>query len=288
MDEVAGAGDDDEGPRPFDDLHLGQVGEQPIGDRRRWAEPQLLLRVDAGNDACGRVDGDDPAAVDDRHPVGEALRLLHEVGNEQDGDASIADGRDQVPRLAPRLRVEAGGQLVEDRDLRPPHQGEGDGEALLLPSGEVAVLGAALLSQPEVLDEAVRVGWIGVERGEQPDGLGHRHPVGELALLELDSHEGPELVAVLDGIKPEDPDRSRVGSAQAGDRLDRRGLPCAVRPEDAEDLSLFDGEGNAVDGRLGAVALGDVVDFDDVHAVEHRGAPLRHIGRETELGGAVG
>ena len=34
---------------------------------------------------------DDPAAVDDGDPVGEALRLLHEMGDEDDGHAAIAD-----------------------------------------------------------------------------------------------------------------------------------------------------------------------------------------------------
>ena len=68
------------GPGPFDVLHFGQVGQQPIVDRRRWAESELLLGVDARDDAGGRVDRDDPAGVDDRDPVGEALRLLHDDG----------------------------------------------------------------------------------------------------------------------------------------------------------------------------------------------------------------
>ena len=34
VDEVAGAGDDEDWPRPFDGLDLRQVGQQPILDRR--------------------------------------------------------------------------------------------------------------------------------------------------------------------------------------------------------------------------------------------------------------
>ena len=37
MDEVAGAGDDDDGTGPLDVVDLRQVGQQPILDRRRWA-----------------------------------------------------------------------------------------------------------------------------------------------------------------------------------------------------------------------------------------------------------
>ena len=60
-----------------------------------------------GDDPGGRVDGDDTACVEDRDPIGEALGLLHQVGDQQDGHAPVADRLDQLPRLAAGLRIEA-------------------------------------------------------------------------------------------------------------------------------------------------------------------------------------
>ena len=91
---------------------------------------------------------------------------------------------------------------------------------------------------------------IRVERREQLDGLGDGHPLGQLALLELDADDRSQLISILLWVEPEDADRAAVGLAQAGDRLDGRRLAGAVRPEDAEDLALLDGERDAVDGRV--------------------------------------
>ena len=71
---------------------LRQVGEQPIVERRGRAEPQPLLARRRGR-RCppGVSSATMRPLVDDRDPVGEALGLLHEVGDEQDGDAAVAD-----------------------------------------------------------------------------------------------------------------------------------------------------------------------------------------------------
>ena len=94
------------------------------------------------------------AAVDDGDPIGEALGLLHEVRDQQDGHAPVADRLDQLPRLAAGLRVEAGRQLVEDRDLGIADQGQRDREPLLLPAGQVLVGGVALVGRAEFVDSA--------------------------------------------------------------------------------------------------------------------------------------
>ena len=195
------------------------------------------------------------------------------MGDEEDGHAALADRLDEVPRLAACLRVEARGQLIEDRDLRFADEREGNREALLLAAGQIPILRVALRGQPEVVDEGFRILGIGVEGREQLDGLGDRHAVGELALLELDADECPQAIAIVLRIEPENPDRAGVRPAQSGDRLDRRRLSRAVRPEDSEDLPLFDAEGDAVDSRSAVVALGDVGDFDDVHAPRMALAP---------------
>ncbi len=131
---------------------------------------------------------------------------------------------------------------------------------------------------PEVVDERLGVGWVRVERGEQLERLADRHAIGQLALLELDAHDLPQAITIVLGIKPQDADRAAIGLAQAGDRLDGRGLAGAIRAEDAEDLALFHGERNAIHGRLAAVVLGEVGDFYDIHAPMVAAATPWHIG----------
>ena len=210
------------------------------------------------------------------------------MGDEEDGDAPVADRLDELPGLATRLRVEARRQLVEDRDLRLAHERERDREALLLATGQVPVLRVALLGQPEVVDEGPGVFGILVERCEQLDRLHDGHAVRQLALLELDADDRPQPIPILSRIEPEDADRPAVGLAQAGDRLDCRRLASTVRAEDAENLAFLDGEGHAVDGRVLAVVLGEVGDFDDVHAPSIATSTSRVIGEAAAFRGVVG
>ena len=69
--------------------------------------------------------------------VAEPLGLVHEVGDQQDGDAGGAHAFDQPPRFAAGVRVEPGGQLVEDGQLGVAHQRERDRHALLLAAGQL-------------------------------------------------------------------------------------------------------------------------------------------------------
>ena len=217
------------------------------------------------DDPGGRVEGHDAAGVDQGDPVGEALGLLHEVGDEDDRHAAGPDVLDELPGVAPGLRVEARRELVEDRDLGVADEGEGDREPLLLAARQLAELGLALVRQPEVGEQPLAVPRPRVERGIEVDGLPDAHLVRQLALLELDADDATELVAVALRVEAEDADRARVRRAQPADRLDGRGLARAVGAEDGEDLALLDREGHAVDGRAVAVALDEVGDFDDVH-----------------------
>ena len=84
-----------------------------------------------------------------RNAVAEILGLLHEVRDEDHRHALVADALDQLPGLATRLRVEAGGQLVEDRQLWTPDQRERDRQALALSAGEVDVARVTLLLETQ-------------------------------------------------------------------------------------------------------------------------------------------
>ena len=114
-----------------------------------------------------RAAGDDLAAGDDRDPVGEALGLVHVMGGEEDRLAEVAEAGDQVPRLAPRLGVEAGGRLVEEEQLGVPDQRHPDVEAALLAAGEPAGAGVGLLDQPDQLDRLLDRARLVVVAGEE-------------------------------------------------------------------------------------------------------------------------
>src|SRR5450830_215380 len=64
------------------------------------------------------LDGEEPAVVDNRDAVTDGLRLLHGVRRQQDAAAVTSHRLDPVPQLAPGLRVEAGGRLVEEQQER--------------------------------------------------------------------------------------------------------------------------------------------------------------------------
>ena len=65
---------------------------------------------------------DDPPVLDDRHPVGQRLRLVEVVRREQDRLAERLERADRVPGVAARGRVEARGRLVEEDQLRVADQ----------------------------------------------------------------------------------------------------------------------------------------------------------------------
>src|SRR5262249_60867852 len=56
-----------------------------------------------------------------------------------------------------------------------------------------------------------------------------------------------------------------VRRVQPGDHVERRGLPGAVGPDQADDLSGADREGDAVERDDAAEALGDAADFEESH-----------------------
>ena len=78
--------------------------------------------------------GDDPAALDHRHPVGQADGR-QAVGDDQGG----AVGHEPAQRLVDLLldlHVDGRGGVVEHEDRRVHEQRAGDGDALALPAGE--------------------------------------------------------------------------------------------------------------------------------------------------------
>ena len=79
---------------------------------------------------------DDAALVHDGEAMAQALRLLHEVRREEQRLALRGESPQPLPDEVPRLRVEAGGRLVHDHELRIVDERAREREAPLHAAGE--------------------------------------------------------------------------------------------------------------------------------------------------------
>ena len=130
------------------------VDEQPVGQHleplpdpgHRVDVLLLLVGVEAqlehlagrvlGDERAGAALGDDPPVVHDDEPVAQLLGLVHVVGRDDERDALALEPEQPVPQHVPRLRVEAGGRLVEQQHLGVVHEAARDGEPALHPAGQ--------------------------------------------------------------------------------------------------------------------------------------------------------
>ena len=104
----------------------------------------------------GRALGDDPPAVHDGQPAGEPVGLLQVVRGEQDGQPLVGgEPPDLVPHGRARLRVQAGGRLVEEQHLRPVDQAERDVQPPLHAAGVGADQPAGRVGQVEPAEQLV-------------------------------------------------------------------------------------------------------------------------------------
>ena len=78
---------------------------------------------------------DQVALVKEGGEIRDARRLLHVVGDDDDGVAAAQLG-DQVLDARRGPRIERRGRLVHEQDLRIDGQGAGDAQPLLLPAGK--------------------------------------------------------------------------------------------------------------------------------------------------------
>ncbi len=99
---------------------LQRVVAGALGLRQHVDEGRLDRAGSGGLFEHRRRPGSDNLAIVHRHEPVEALGLLHVRGRDQDAHPLAARPHpiDQFPELAARQRVDAGGRLVEDQEIR--------------------------------------------------------------------------------------------------------------------------------------------------------------------------
>src|SRR3954447_16542210 len=114
---------------------------------------------------------DEAPLLDDRDAVAECLRLVEVVRGQEDRLAEVLQRAHDVPRRAPRRRVEAGRRLVEEDQLGVADQREREGQAPQLAAAERPRVRAGLLGEARQRDHLVHVARGGVETGPMRDRL---------------------------------------------------------------------------------------------------------------------
>ena len=76
--------------------------------------------------------------------------------DDEHGHACARQFEDDVEDLAHHLRVEGGGDLVEEEDFGVHHEGAHDGDALALAAGELARVGVGTVRQANALEQFQR------------------------------------------------------------------------------------------------------------------------------------
>jgi hypothetical protein len=163
-----------------------------------------------------RAFGDDLAVVHHHQPVAQLLGLVHVVGGQHQGHALVLEPVQPVPQHVPGLRVQSGGRLVQQQDLRVVDQRPGDRQPALHAAGQRFDL---------VLGPVGQLGEV-----QQLLDLGPQHPLGnaevpavdvevlpdgefqiEVVLLWDHAEPGPDRRALDGRVEPEHPQGAAAG-----------------------------------------------------------------------------
>src|SRR5450759_2706160 len=261
----------------FDDLSDGALARrgdaQParlgFGDRLDAVEPRagsggavghpLELEYHAfvaGKDLLEvgvRVQGDDVPTVDDAYTVAERFGLGHLVGREHHGDAGFGQLLDELSYRAGGLRVQPEGRLVQEHHARLRQEGARDVYALLHARRESTAELVPPLPHAELLEPLLTAGTDVllahvVYASEEPQVFHRREAVIQDELLGDEADVPPGLGGLAHDVVTGDLGRTRRRARQRAEHPDGGRLAGAVRPEEPEDLTLWDVEADLVDG----------------------------------------
>jgi hypothetical protein len=220
--------------------------------------------------------------VDDDHPLGHRVGLVHVVRGEHDRHRVLCPHAQHVaPEVGAVLRVEAGGGLVEEEDLRGVHQPDRDVQPPPLATREARHLAARQGREIERVEQLVGAAAGGVAVEPEHGALraqlvAHALVVARAVALADVADGAPHRRGLGDDVVPADLGPPRRGGDQRGEHAHGRRFARAVGPEHRDELACGDVEVEALHGVHGAVAAGEVLgespgaDHDD-NARSHSG-----------------
>jgi hypothetical protein len=148
------------------------------------------------NEAIRGVDVDDPSVLHDGYAVAQPLGLFHQMGRQEHRLASLADAAHQIPDRVPRLRVEAGGQLVEKHTSGSLINARAMNSRCFWPPERFMNQAPRLSERPSCSSSRFRIdGFLLVKRRPQIDCLPHFDSLLQLRLLKLNSDAVLQFVA---------------------------------------------------------------------------------------------
>ena len=198
----------------------------------------------------------------------EDLGLLHVGGRHHHRHAGppLADAIDELPELAPRERIHAGGGLVEHEQLRVVDQRAAEAELLLHAARELPGRALAEARQTggreQLVDLRLALGArVPEQAAEEVDVLEHRERRVEV-LAEPLRHVGDPIrdlraEGALAEVAAQHLDGSGLDRARAGHEAEQRRLADAVGPDQPRHAAGRDLEVDAVERERLPVPMGD-------------------------------
>src|SRR5215470_7676594 len=235
-------------------------------------------------------------ALRDLYPVVEYHQPLaypgdqfHVVLDQQDGHAVTVHGQDLVSDLKGQGRIDRGYRLIEQQHPWPAEQRRRQLDQLALSVGEVFCTGAGDLAQAETVDQLLgpyadvppvptptAAGTVTWDEAAHRNVVPDRESAEDTDLLERahKSAHGQPVRAYAGDVDAVEEHPHRVRPGEAGDAVDRGGLPRPVRADQADDLAGFDREAQVVQGAHAVVGLGQ---SGDPELPARSAGPLSHL-----------
>src|ERR1700674_43522 len=221
------------------------------------------------DDVLYRTGGAHPAVIDDPDHRAQLGELGKDMARDDDRLAHPPKLLEDLPHLDPRARVEAGCRLVEQKHDRVVDERAGEAQALLQAARQSVDELASPVRQADELEQlaydfgAALLG-LAVARGIEVQVLRHRELVvnAEEVRHVTDSRVNPRRVLRHVGAVDRRVAARRL--EECGEDAQGGGLTGSVGAPQAEDLALWDLEGDVIQGRPLAVDLAQVFRADHV------------------------
>jgi len=215
---------------------------------------------------------DDLAFIHEDDAVGDLAGEAHFVGDSNHGFALFGQGDHDIQDFADHFGVEGGGGFVEEHDVGALAERPGDGDALLLPAGELVGVFVGLIGDVDPLQEVhggldrLLLGlFVDPDRGEG-EVFQDRQVGEEVEVLEDHGDVGADLLEVLDvavDMDPFDVDAPLLVLLQAVDAADEGRLARTRGAGDDDDLPFFDLQIDLLEDMEIVVPFVDAFDLND-------------------------